>query len=68
MEEIRLQGINRQQQSPLLADGHISNVNLRMLVCQVTVHHNEDKSIDICFDMNSAFNYKIMEDVTTDIL
>jgi len=52
----------------ILADGHISNVNLRMLVRQVTVHQNEDKSIDISFDMNGAFNYNIMEDVTTDIL
>ena len=52
----------------ILADGHISNVNLRMLVRQVTVHQNEDKSIDISFDMNGAFDYNIMEDVTTDIL
>ena len=52
----------------ILADRHISNVNLKMLVRQVTVHQNEDKSIDISFDMNGAFNYNIMEDVTTDIL
>ena len=52
----------------ILAGGHISNVNLRMLVRQVTVHQNEDKSIDISFEMNGAFNYNIMEDVTTDIL
>ena len=52
----------------ILADGHISNVNLRMLVRQVTVHQNEDKSIDISFDMNGAFNYNIMEDVTDEIL
>ena len=52
----------------ILADGHISNVNLRMLVRQVTVHQNEDKSIDISFDMNGAFDYNIMEDVTDEIL
>ena len=40
----------------ILADGHISNVNLRMLVRQVTVHQNEDKSIDIKFEMNGSFN------------
>jgi hypothetical protein len=39
-----------------------------MLVRQITVHQNEDKSIDISFEMNGAFNYNIMEDVTTDIL
>lgn len=52
----------------ILADGHISNVNLRMLVRQITVHQNDDKSIDINFEMNGAFNYNIMEDVTADIL
>ena len=52
----------------ILADGNISNVNLRMLVRQVTVHQNEDKSIDISFDMNGAFDYNIMEDVTDEIL
>ena len=40
----------------ILADRHISNVNLKMLVRQVTVHQNEDKSIDISFDMNGSFN------------
>ena len=39
-----------------------------MLVRQVTVHQNEDKSIDISFDMNGAFNHNIMEDVTSEIL
>ena len=52
----------------ILADGHISNVNLRMLVRQIKVHQNEDKSIDISFDMNGAFDYNIMEDVTDEIL
>ncbi len=40
----------------ILADGHISNVNLRMLVRQVTVHQNADKSIDVRFEMNGSFN------------
>ena len=39
-----------------------------MLVRQVTVHQNEDKSIDVNFEMNGAFDYNIMEDVTADIL
>ncbi|MBR5683639.1 MAG: recombinase family protein, partial [Ruminococcus sp.] len=40
----------------ILADGHISNVNMRMLVRQVTVHQNADKSIDVRFEMNGSFN------------
>lgn len=39
-----------------------------MLVRHVTFHQNEDKSIDISFDMNGAFDYNIMEDVTAEIL
>ena len=40
----------------VLAEGQISNVNLRMLVRQVTVHQNDDKSIGIKFEMNGSFN------------
>ena len=46
----------------ILEEGHISNVNLRMLVKQVTVHQNEDKSINVKFDMNGSFsNSNIIE-------
>lgn len=40
----------------VLAEGQISNVNLQMLVRQVTVHQNDDKSIGIKFEMNGSFN------------
>ena len=36
----------------ILANGHISDAHIRMLVKQVDVHQNEDKSIDISFEMN----------------
>lgn len=40
----------------ILSQGEISNTNLRMLVKRVNIHQNEDKSIDIRFDMNGDFN------------
>ena len=39
----------------ILYDGIISDANLRMLVKSVTVHQNEDKSLDIHFEMNGDF-------------
>ena len=36
----------------ILKNGHISDAHIRMLVKQVNVHQNEDKSIDISFEMN----------------
>ena len=39
----------------ILSEGSISDANLRMLVKSVTVHQNEDKSLDIHFDMNGDF-------------
>lgn len=39
----------------ILSEGNISDANLRMLVKSVTVHQNEDKSLDIHFDMNGDF-------------
>ena len=39
----------------ILSEGRISDANLRMLVNSVTVHQNEDKSLDIHFEMNGDF-------------
>ena len=47
----------------ILSEGRISDANLRMLVSGVTVHQNEDKSLDVQFEMNGEF-----EDSTTVIL
>ena len=40
----------------ILSDGKISDVNLRMLVNKILIHQNEDKSLDIKFEMNGDFN------------
>ncbi|MDE6788407.1 MAG: hypothetical protein K2J47_03705 [Ruminococcus sp.] len=40
----------------ILSEGKISDVNLRMLVNKILIHQNEDKSLDIKFDMNGEFN------------
>lgn len=39
----------------ILSEGRISDANLRMLVSGVTVHQNEDKSLDVQFEMNGDF-------------
>ena len=39
----------------VLSQGEISDANLRMLVKSVTIHQNEDKSIDVHFEMNGDF-------------
>ena len=39
----------------ILYEGMISDTNLRMLVKGVTVHQNEDKSLNVHFDMNGDF-------------
>ncbi len=39
----------------ILSEGSISDANLRMLVNSVTVHQNEDKSLDVTFEMNVDF-------------
>ncbi len=39
----------------ILSEGRISDANLRMLVNSVTVHQNEDKSLDVHFEMNGDF-------------
>jgi len=36
----------------ILSEGSISDANLRMPVKSVTVHQNEDKSLEISFEMN----------------
>jgi len=40
----------------LLSQPKISDANLRLLVKQVYVHQNEDKSIDIHFVFNGDFD------------
>ena len=39
----------------ILKNGHISDAHIRMLFKQVNVHQNEDKSIDISFEMNGGW-------------
>ena len=38
----------------VLYEGMISDANLRMIVKSVTVHQNEDKSLDVHFEMNGT--------------
>ena len=40
----------------ILSEGSIFDVNLRMLVKRILIHQNEDKSLDIKFEMNGEFN------------
>ncbi len=40
----------------ILSEGRISDANLRMLVSGVTIHQNEDKSLDVQFEMNGDFS------------
>lgn len=40
----------------ILSEGKISDVNLRMLVNKILIHQNEDKSLDIKFEMNGDFD------------
>lgn len=40
----------------ILSEGKISDVNLRMLVNKILIHQNEDKRLDIKFEMNGDFN------------
>lgn len=39
----------------ILSESKISNANLRILVKQIYVHQNEDKSLDIRFEFNGNF-------------
>lgn len=43
----------------ILSEGKISDVNLRMLVKKITIHQNEDRSIDIRIEMNGAFQANV---------
>ena len=52
----------------VLAEVKISNVNLRMLVRQVTVHQNDDKSINVRFEMNGSFNNGLIIEIKPDYL
>lgn len=40
----------------ILSEGSISDVNLRMLVKRILIHQNEDRSLDIKFEINGEFN------------
>lgn len=40
----------------IIDEGIITDTNLRMLVNQVRIHQNEDKSLDIRFKMNGNWN------------
>ena len=40
----------------VLGNGKISDISLRMLVKKVLVHQNENKSLDITFEMNGDFD------------
>ena len=40
----------------ILSECSISDVNLRMLVKRILIHQNEDRSLDIKFEMNGEFN------------
>lgn len=40
----------------ILFEGLISDMNLRMLVKKILIHQNNDKSLDIRFEMNGEFN------------
>ena len=44
----------------ILYEGIISDTNLRMLVKGVTVHQNDDKSLDVQFEMNGDFKNSTM--------
>ena len=50
----------------VLSEGTISDVNLRMLVKMITIHQNEDRSIDIRFEMNGDFNGSTSVFIETD--
>ena len=39
----------------ILSESKISNANLRILVKQIYVHQNEDKSLDVRFEFNGDF-------------
>ena len=48
----------------ILFEGKISDVNLRMLVNKVLIHQNEDKSLDIKFEMNGDFDNTLSMPIT----
>ncbi|MBR1863601.1 MAG: hypothetical protein IJ806_05900 [Ruminococcus sp.] len=50
----------------IMEEGHISDTHLRMLVRQVTIHQNEDKSLDIEFEMNGNWNGSVAVYVSPD--
>ena len=39
----------------VLAQSKISDISLRMFVKQVRVHQNEDKSLELTFELNGSF-------------
>ncbi len=51
----------------ILSEGRISDVNLRMLVNKILIHQNEDKSLDIKFEINWDFNNTSSMPITLEI-
>ena len=45
----------------ILKEPKISDSNLRLLVEKITVHQNEDKSIDVNLEFNGNFEDKVIE-------
>ena len=39
----------------MLAQSRISDISLRMFVNRVKVHQNEDKSLELTFELNGSF-------------
>ena len=52
----------------VLSEGHISNINLRMLVKQITIHQNEDNSLIVSFDMNGSFDDNTFNDIEPEMI
>ena len=50
----------------IIDEGRISDAHLRMLVRKVTIHQNEDKSLDINFEMNGNWNGSVAVYVSLD--
>lgn len=50
----------------ILSEGTISDVNLRMHVKKITIHQNEDKSLDVNFEMNGDFSGSTSVFIETD--
>lgn len=63
-EEMNSLQNQRQILDEILSEGKISDVNLRMLVTKILIHQNEDKSLDIKFEMNGDFDNTLSMPIT----